>query len=198
VLAIIPAPLTIKPKSHSVRYGHELPKLGWSANFTHGDTAADLSQQPICTTTVTTHIAGTVSSPAGIYPITCTGAVDANYAISYLPGRLKVTLAHVSMSYAGARIFKRGSKATLAAYLFETGSGFVAGRSVVMLFGAGSSAQQCTTKPSNSKGYAACTITRVRQPRSKTLVTMNFSGDSRGPTYDYAPAKVSTLVTVKK
>jgi MBG domain (YGX type)/Bacterial Ig-like domain (group 3)/FG-GAP repeat len=197
-LAITPAPLTIEPKSHSVRYGHELPKLGWSANFTHGDTATDLSQQPICTTTVTTHIDGKVSSPAGMYPITCTRAVDANYAILYVSGRLKVTLAHVSMSYAGARVVKRGGKANLAAYLFVTGSGFVAGRRVVMILGSGSSAQQCITKRSNSKGHVACTITRVKQPRGKTLVTMTFPGDPKGPTYDYAPAKVSTLITVKK
>jgi MBG domain (YGX type) len=34
---------------------------------------------------------GTASSAVGTYPITASGAVDANYTISYVPGTLTVT-----------------------------------------------------------------------------------------------------------
>ena len=193
-----PSPLTITPVPVSVRYGQKLPKLTWTANFANGDTAASLTKQPTCTSTVKTLNNGTVASPAGIYPITCSGAVDPNYIISYAPGAVTVTLARLSISYAGSHTFKRGRKAQLSGYLFVTGSGFVSGRRVTMTLGSGASAEKCTTKPSTSKGYVSCTIAKVKQHVGKNLVTMSFAGDQRGPNYGYAPATDSTLVTIKK
>jgi hypothetical protein len=53
--------------------------------FVNGDTAASLTTPPTVTTTAT------ASSAVGTYPITASGAVDANYTISYSPGTLTVT-----------------------------------------------------------------------------------------------------------
>jgi hypothetical protein len=54
------------------------------SGFVNGDTAASLTTAPTVTTT------GTASSAVGTYPITASGAVDANYTISYVPGTLTV------------------------------------------------------------------------------------------------------------
>jgi hypothetical protein len=59
------------------------------AGFAYGDTTASLTTQATCTTTATT------GSPVGAYPITCSGAVSANYSISYVPGTLNVVAATV-------------------------------------------------------------------------------------------------------
>jgi hypothetical protein len=57
--------------------------VGYSG-FVNGDTAASLTTAPTVTTT------GTASSAVGTYPITASGAVDANYTISYVAGTLTV------------------------------------------------------------------------------------------------------------
>jgi hypothetical protein len=54
------------------------------SGFVNGDTSASLKAQPGCSTTATS------SSPLGTYPTTCSGAVDANYAIGYVNGTLTV------------------------------------------------------------------------------------------------------------
>jgi len=40
----------------------------------------------------------TSSSPAGVYPITASGATDSNYAIVFVPGSLTITSATVAAS----------------------------------------------------------------------------------------------------
>ena len=57
------------------------------SGFVYGDTVASLATQPTCTTTATS------GSPVGTYPVTCTGAVSANYTITYVPGTLDVIAA---------------------------------------------------------------------------------------------------------
>jgi Bacterial Ig-like domain (group 3)/FG-GAP repeat len=109
-----------------------------------------------------------------------------------------VVLAHARILYVGAWIVTRGKKATLSAYLFVTTGRPVVGRKMVITLGTGGTAQQCTTHVTNSHGYAACTIPHIKQPRGNALVTVRFGGDPRGPHYDYAPAKGSTVITVKK
>ena len=48
------------------------------SGFVNGDTSASLTAQPVVSTTATT------SSPVASYPITASGAVDANYTICYI------------------------------------------------------------------------------------------------------------------
>src|SRR5437016_10823089 len=69
------------PKS----YGAANPALTVRyAGFVNGDTAASLTTAP----TVTTTASG--ASHAGTYPITASGAVAADYTISYVAGTLTV------------------------------------------------------------------------------------------------------------
>jgi hypothetical protein len=53
--------------------------------FAGGDTAASLPTQPTCSTTAV------VGSPAGTYPVTCSGGIADNYSFSYVQGTLTVT-----------------------------------------------------------------------------------------------------------
>ena len=87
-LTVTPAPLTITADNQTKVYGAALPTLTASyTGFVNGDTAASLTTPPTLTTTATaaSHVAG---SP---YPITASGAVDADYTISYVAGTLTVT-----------------------------------------------------------------------------------------------------------
>jgi gliding motility-associated-like protein len=85
-LTVNPAPLTITANNQSKTAGTANPTLTVSySGFVNGDTKGSLTTQPTVTTTATT------SSPAGTYPITASGAADANYAISYVAGTLTVS-----------------------------------------------------------------------------------------------------------
>ena len=54
------------------------------SGWVNGEGPSSLTTAPSVTTTATT------TSPVGSYPITAAGAVDPNYAITYVPGQLSV------------------------------------------------------------------------------------------------------------
>ncbi|SNR46682.1 cadherin-like beta sandwich domain-containing protein, partial [Flavobacterium sp. ov086] len=84
-LTVTTATLTITADDQSKTYGSANPALTASyAGFVNGDTVANLATAPTLNTTATT------TSPVGTYPITASGAVDLNYAITYVPGILTV------------------------------------------------------------------------------------------------------------
>ena len=90
---VLPAPLTITANSTNKVYGAALPGLTASySGFVNGDTASSLS------TAVTLGTTATASSPTGVYPITASGAVGANYLISYETGTLAVTTAPLTIT----------------------------------------------------------------------------------------------------
>jgi hypothetical protein len=77
--------LSVKAPDASRVQGNANPTFVPSyAGFVFGDTAANLTTQPTCTTTAT------ADSPVGTYPIVCAGGVSANYDIAYVPGTLGV------------------------------------------------------------------------------------------------------------
>ena len=87
-LTVTTAPLTITADNQTKVYGEALPTLTATyTGFVNGDTSASLTTPPTLTTTATatSHVAG---SP---YAITASGAVDADYTISYVAGTLTVT-----------------------------------------------------------------------------------------------------------
>ena len=98
--------LTITAGSPAMTYGGTVPLITPSySGFVNGDTPANLTTQPVCTTTATS------SSPVGSSPTTsCSGAVDPNYStIKYVNGAVTVIAAPLTiiagngaMSYGGA------------------------------------------------------------------------------------------------
>jgi len=86
------AALTITATNQTKTYGAANPTLTVSySGFVNGDTYTSLTTQPTIATT------GVTSSPVGTYPITATGAVDANYTISPVAGTLTVTQAALTI-----------------------------------------------------------------------------------------------------
>jgi MBG domain (YGX type)/Abnormal spindle-like microcephaly-assoc'd, ASPM-SPD-2-Hydin len=85
-LAVTPAPLTVTANNATRVVGAANPTFTVTyTGFRNGDTAASLGGTLSCTTTAT------VTSPAGTYPITCSGQTSTNYTITYVPGTLTVT-----------------------------------------------------------------------------------------------------------
>ncbi|MCC8423440.1 gliding motility-associated C-terminal domain-containing protein [Mucilaginibacter sp. UR6-11] len=84
--AVIKAPLTITADNKTKFAGDVNPVLTVSyAGFVNNEGPAQLTIPPLITTTATT------ISPVGKYPITVSGAVAANYAVtSYVPGVLEI------------------------------------------------------------------------------------------------------------
>lgn len=87
-LTVTQAPLMITASSNTVVLGGPIPAIMPSySGFVNSQNASSLTTQPTCTTTVTS------SSAAGTYTgaDTCSGAVDPNYAFTYVAGTMKVT-----------------------------------------------------------------------------------------------------------
>ena len=92
-LTVTPAPLTITAENKTKVYGTANPPLTASyAGFVNGDTSASLD------TAVTLATAADNTSPVGSYPITASGAADANYSIAYVSGSLSVTPAPLTIT----------------------------------------------------------------------------------------------------
>jgi MBG domain (YGX type) len=92
-LSVNPVNLMITANDASMVYGGTVPALTASySGFVNGDDASSLTVQPTLTST------GGSTSPAGNYPITASGAVDANYNISYHPGMLNIGKAPLTVT----------------------------------------------------------------------------------------------------
>jgi hypothetical protein len=95
------AVLTVTASSPAVSYGAAVPTVTPSySGWVNGDTSSSLTTAPTCSTTYTT------TSAPGTYPTTCSGAVDANYTITYVVGT-------VSVSKATPTVYKWPSASTI-------------------------------------------------------------------------------------
>ena len=100
---VLSAALVVTASSGSSAYGASPPTVTSSVTgLQNGETPAVLGAGLACSTTATS------TSPVATYPSSCSGAVDANYAISYVDGTVNVVAAPLlvaassgSMSYGG-------------------------------------------------------------------------------------------------
>ena len=114
-----PTPLTITAINETQPYGGATPNLNnvTYSGFVNGDGPGSLSGLLGCTTTATQ------SSPAGSYPILCSGLSSANYTITFVPGTLSITPVSLTVSASDAsRQYGHANPAFTASY-----SGFVNG-----------------------------------------------------------------------
>ena len=82
---VTPEPLTITADNQQAPFGGPFPVFTVHyAGFVNGDAPASLTTPPTVTTTAT------AASVAGNYAITASGAVDSNYAITYVSGVLTI------------------------------------------------------------------------------------------------------------
>jgi hypothetical protein len=85
------APLTITANNQTVQQGQPMPAFTFTASgLVNGETSSVLNPQPVCSSTATSS-GGNDTSPPGTYAITCSGAADPNYSITYVRGTLTVT-----------------------------------------------------------------------------------------------------------
>jgi YVTN family beta-propeller protein len=146
-LTVAPAPLTLTADNKSKVYGAALPALTFTASgFVNGDTVASLTAQPALSTTAA------LGSGVGSYPITISGAVDANYSITYVPGTLSVTPATLTIT---ATSVSKILDAPNPAPLPWTAAGFVNGDNTTVL----TASPACTTTATTASPVGSYPIT---------------------------------------
>ncbi len=97
-LVVSPAPLTITASSASVPFGSAIPAITPTiVGLVPPDTQASLGALTCSTTAVQ-------GSPVGSYPTNCSGAVNANYAIIYVPGTVTITGVAVTITASSASV----------------------------------------------------------------------------------------------
>ena len=147
-----PAPLNITASSPSMTYGGEVPTITPNyQSFVNGEGPSSLSTTPTCSTTATS------SSPVGTYPSSCSGAVDANYTISYVGGSVAVGQGSQAISFTPPAPGTVGGSATLSA------TGGASGNPVVFTVDSTSGAGVCNVSGTdgttvNYTGVGSCVI----------------------------------------
>jgi hypothetical protein len=181
-LTVTPVALTITPNNQSKVYGAALPTLTVSySGLVNGDTAASLTTPPTVTTTAT------AASPVSTYPISASGAVDADYVIGYGSGTLTVTTAGLTIT---ANNQSKAYGAALPSFTVSY-SGFVAGDTAASLTTpptvttTASAGSPVNTYPITANGAvdANYTITYVAGTLTVNPVALTITANSRTKTY---------------
>jgi hypothetical protein len=167
-LQVTPAPLIVIAPSPTVSYGSPPPTLPASyQGFVAGDGPESLSSPASCLTTATT------TSPPGAYPVTCSGAADANYTFTYQPGTLAVTPAPTTLRVSpSANPTTPGTTITFTASVAPVPDG----GSVSFADGA-NGISGCVAQPIDSSGRATCTT--ALNVLGDHTISAAYSGDAR-------------------
>jgi hypothetical protein len=169
-LTVTPAMLLIKGSGGSMNYGDPVPAINPQiTGLTNGDAATVLG-------TITCLTTATSSSAAGGYPTSCSGANDANYAITYLQGQLNVV--------AVAPGAPSGVSAT-------AGDGSVTVSWTAPSFGGGSPLTDYTVTATPVGGGAP-----IAQTFTSTATTETLSGLTNGTPYDLSVSALATAALI--
>ena len=132
-----PAPLTITASSGMSAYGASPPSVTPSVSgLQNSENSTVLGNSLSCTT------AASASSPVGSYATSCSGAVDGNYSITYVPGTITVTPALLSITASSGSMTYSGEVPTVT----PTISGLQNGENIAVL----GSALACTSDANGS------------------------------------------------
>ena len=143
-----PAPLSIAASSASATYGGAAPTITPTySGFVNSDSASSLATPPTCSTSAT------ASSPVGSYPSSCAGAVDPNYAISYVGGEVVVGTAVLVVSASSDTMTYGGAVPTVT----PSYSGFVNGDSASSLTAAATCSTTATSLSPVGRYPSSCT-----------------------------------------
>jgi MBG domain (YGX type) len=144
-LTISPGNLVISANNAARAYGSANPPFSVTAlGFVNGDGLASLSGTLLCTT------AATQTSPAGSYPILCSGLTSENYSITFLLGALAISTDTLTVTANNATRPYGSANPTFTATI----SGFVNGDSLASLGGALLCSTAATPASSVSSAYA--------------------------------------------
>ena len=184
-LTITPAALVITAQDKSKVYGAALPTLNAAySGFVNGNTTNSLTTQATLATSAT------ASSGVGSYTITASGAVDANYSISYVDGTLTVTRAAITVTATDKNKAYGAALPTLTASY----SGFVLSQGTNDLAGLATLATTATTNsdvgsyPITASGAASAnyTFSYVHGTLTVTPVTITVAADNKSKAYGAA------------
>ena len=145
--SVVPAPLRIIPDGASMTFGSPMPKIVVTySGFVNGNNSNSLSSRPIC---VATDAGQPVSSttPPGNYPITCSGAKESNYQLSYGTAQLHVRTTSLTVTANNQTMSYGSAVPTFTA----TDQGFVNSNTSSVESGLRCSAEQANYLPISSK-----------------------------------------------
>jgi large repetitive protein len=116
-VTVSPASLKVTAKNASMQAGGSPPAYGFAlAGFIGTDGPSSLSAQPTCVADdPATGNPVSSATPAGTYPIMCTGAAAVNYGFTNVPGTLTITRNATSVMYTGGQTVVAGSSFTAQA-----------------------------------------------------------------------------------
>jgi aryl-phospho-beta-D-glucosidase BglC (GH1 family) len=191
------AHLTISPLKRGAVFGHALPHLTWAANFVNGDTATSMARQPKCRANVKIDVRKRIASAAGTYTISCEGAVNRNYRISYVTATLTVKTAPTRLTYAGPKSLKQGKKIRLSAIMKDESGAAISGRNLLLTIVKSGHKQWCRAGKTDEKGMSHCTIRALTLAAGKASVVIQFAGDIGAGARYYAKGsrRANVLIT---
>jgi hypothetical protein len=191
---VTPEPLTITASSASGTYGSTPAAITPSySGFVNGDSPASLTTQPTCSTTAT------MSSPVGAYSTTCSGAVGANYTISYSNGTINITAAPLTVAASTASMVYGGATPTITPVVtgLQNGEGASVLGTAILCTTTALATSPIGSYPSSCSGaadtnyaisYVNGTVTVGPAPLSITPAPESFS-------YGAAPPALTPMVT---
>lgn len=160
-VSVTPVPLTIWASNGTMTYGGTPPTITpLYVGLVAGDTAATFTVAPTCSTTIP--LTGT--SPVGTYVSTCSGAVNPNYTISYVAGKVTVNKAALSITAAVSRPYGSANPS-----IVPTATGLVNGDTIASL----GIAISCTTTATTSSPVGTYPIT-CTGPASTTNYNITY------------------------
>jgi YVTN family beta-propeller protein len=175
-ITVTPASLVVTATSESSIFGQTPGAITPSyAGFVNGDTLTSLTTAPVCSTTATS------TKPVGSYPSSCVGAVDPNYAISYVSGTVQIGKATPTLGWVTPAAITYGTKLS-ATQLNPTSSvpgTFTFSSPLGTLLGAGTNTVTATFTPTDAVDYASGGVVSVSQVVNKAVLTITAGAETR-------------------
>jgi hypothetical protein len=185
------ASLVITASSGTMTFGGTPPTVTASySGFVNGNTSASLTTQPTCSTTATS------STPAGTDTgaDTCSGAVDPNYTIRYVPGNVTVGQAALVITASSGSM----TAGTTPPAITPSYSGFVAGNTSASLTTQPTCVTSVTSSTSPGTYTGADTCSGAVDPNyviSYVAGNMVVNPAGQTPTFTITPTPSAETVT---
>lgn len=170
--------------------GQGAPVSGGTVTFTLGGASCtgttDSSGNASCSLTPV--------DPAGGMTLHADYAGDGTHEASSATAAFTITREETTLAYTGPKHVANGVPATLSGVLKEDGAAAIAGRTVQIALGTGSTQQTCSGT-TGADGTVSCTIPVVNQPLNDAAtvpVAVTFAGDAY-----YLPSSASATVRLE-
>jgi hypothetical protein len=155
-----------------VEQGTLVPIPGQTITFT-------LGTQSCTGTTGATGVAAcsiTLNQVPGSYTVSASFAGSANQQASSASAGFTISREETAIAYTGPTVIANGANTTFSAVLKEDGAVAIAGRTITIMLGSGSTGQTCSGT-TDATGTASCSIL-VNQPLGPGTVAAGFAGDA--------------------